>query len=86
LALILNTNTRLFTQPMRSSIVASRFGTSRSTAEAIAGNPNSIVAETRDGVVSADGASGMTSGFAPANAVPANEMVESSMKHPYLTG
>jgi hypothetical protein len=55
LALILNTKTRRFTQPMRSSIVASRLGISRSTAEAMAGNPNSIVAETREAVVSDDG-------------------------------
>jgi hypothetical protein len=37
---------------MRSSMVASRFGTSRSIADAIDGSPNSIAAETRDVVVS----------------------------------
>jgi hypothetical protein len=40
---------------MRSSMVASRRGTSRSIADAMAGSPNSIVAETREAVVSDDG-------------------------------
>ena len=61
-------------------MVASRFGMSRSTAEAIDGNPNSIVAEIRDGVVNADGASGMTGGFSPADTVSANEAAQSNTK------
>ena len=48
-------------------MVASRLGTSRSIADAIDGSPNSIVAENRDGVVSADGWSAITGGFSPAN-------------------
>ena len=45
--------------------------------EAIDGKPNSIVAEIRDSVVSDDGWSGITGGFSPANAVPANVTVPS---------
>jgi hypothetical protein len=36
-------------------MVASRFGMSRSMAEATAGNPNSTTAETLEGIVSAGG-------------------------------
>jgi hypothetical protein len=84
LALILNTRTRLFTQPMRSSMVASRLGMSRSIAVAMAGNPNSIVAETREAVVSDDGGSGLTGGLSPANAAPANEAAQNRTKQPWL--
>jgi hypothetical protein len=61
-------------------MVARRLGTSRSTADAIDGSPNSIVAETRDVVVSADGWSGNSGGFSPANAVPVKAAVQSSTK------
>jgi hypothetical protein len=40
---------------MRSSMVARRLGMSRSIAEAMADNSNSIVAETLEAVVSDDG-------------------------------
>jgi hypothetical protein len=61
-------------------MVASRLGTSRSIADAIDGSPNSIVAETRDAVVSADGWSGINGGFSAANAVPVKAAVLSSTK------
>jgi hypothetical protein len=57
---------------------------SRSIAEAIDGNPNSIVAEIREAVVSDDGWSGTTGGFSPAKAVPANEAVLSRTRQIWL--
>src|SRR3984957_19914756 len=80
LALILNTNTRLFTQPMRSSMVARRLGMSRSIAEAMDGSANSIVAETREAVVSADGWSGMSGGLSPATAVAADRVANNKTR------
>jgi hypothetical protein len=65
---------------MRSSMEANSFGMSRSSAGGIDGGPNSIVAETRDVVVSADGWPGVSSGFSHANAVPENETSESAEK------
>jgi hypothetical protein len=80
LALTLNTKTRRFTQRMRSSMVVSRRGMSCSIAAAIDGSPNSIVAETLEAVVSADGWSGITGGFCPANAVSAKEAMQNNSR------
>src|SRR5579863_1803206 len=68
LALTLKPSTRRWTQRTFSSMVARRRGKSRSIAEANAGRPNSIVAETRDVVVSGDGGSGFRGGLSTANA------------------
>jgi hypothetical protein len=57
---------------------------SRSIAEALAGNPNSTVAETLDVVVSGDGWSGMTGGFSPATAAPATQVAQNSTRQTWL--
>src|SRR5271169_1429514 len=83
LALTRNTNTRLWTQLTRSSIVASRRGMSRSSDAANAGSPNSIVAETRDSVTKGEGVSGLGLGLSAANAGAARSMqINGARKRP----
>src|SRR5271168_4283929 len=83
LALTRNTNTRLWTQLTRSSIVASRRGMSRSSDAANAGRPNSIVAETRDSVTKGEGVSGLALGLSAANAGAARSMqISEARKRP----
>src|SRR5277367_5988034 len=82
-ALTRNTNTRLWTQLTRSSIVASRRGMSRSSDAANAGRPNSIVAETRDSVTKGEGVSGLALGLSAANAGVARSMqISEARKRP----
>jgi hypothetical protein len=80
LALTLNNRTRRCTQLIRSSMVASRFGISRSIALASAGKPNSMVAEIRDGVVSGEAASALKAGFSAAATEPGSTARELSSK------
>jgi hypothetical protein len=65
---------------MRSSMVASRLGISRSIAEAMDGNPNSIVAEIREAIARGVGGSGMKGGLSPASAVTVTATEQNAAK------